>query len=86
MIFSMIALVILSMGLVPNDGFEGGLSGWGGLWTREPDAGEVILDSSIRHSGDRSARVEHTGQRDWSFDPDVRISVQPGDISNSARG
>lgn len=80
MIYSVIALVIFSMGLVPNDGFEEGLSGWGGLWTREPDAGEVMLDSSIRHSGDRSARVEHTGQRDWSFDPDVRISVQPGDI------
>ena len=80
MIYSVIALVIISMGLVPNGGFEEGLSGWGGLWTREPGAGEVVLDSSIRHGGDRSARVEHTGQRDWSFDPDVRVSVQPGDI------
>lgn len=80
MIYSMIAMLTLSIGLIPNKGFEDGLSGWGGLWTREPGAGEVVLDSNVRHSGDRSARVEHTGQRDWSFDPDVRVSVQPGDI------
>jgi hypothetical protein len=77
-----IALVIhmFSVSLVPNGGFEDGLSGWGELWTREPDAGEVVLDNRIRHSGGKSARVEHTGQRDWSFDPNVRIPVQPGDV------
>ena len=79
---SVIALLIhtLSVSLVPNGGFEEGLSEWGELWTREPDAGQVVLDDDVRHSGDKSARVEHTGQRDWSFDPNVSIPVQPGDI------
>lgn len=71
---------IMSVSLVPNNGFEEGLSGWGELWTREPDVGKVVLDDSIRHSGDGSARVEHTGQEDWSFTPNVKVSVQPGDI------
>ena len=79
---SIIALVVhtMSASLVPNSGFEEGLSEWGELWTREPDAGKVVLDDNVRYSGDKSARVEHTGQRDWSLDPNVRIPVQPGDI------
>lgn len=84
MIFSVsvIALVIqtISAGIIPNGGFEDGLAGWGELWTREAGVGKLALDDEIRHSGDKSACVEHTGQGDWSFDPDVTISVRPGDI------
>ncbi len=84
MIFSvsLIALLIqtISAGIIPNGGFEDGLSEWGELWTREANTGKLALDDNIRHSGNNSARVEHTGQGDWSFDPDVNISVQPGDI------
>jgi hypothetical protein len=73
-------LAILLNSLIPNGGFEEGLSNWGGLWTREPGAGRVALDDEIRHSGARSARIEHTGQMDWSFSPDLDFSVKAGEI------
>ncbi|MFQ6043949.1 MAG: glycoside hydrolase, partial [Candidatus Poribacteria bacterium] len=69
-----------SSNLVPNGGFEAGLSEWGEIWTRQPGVGRVVLDDEIRHSGGYSARIEHKGERDWSFDPNARIQVQSGDL------
>ena len=84
MIFSVsiIALVIqtISVGIIPNGGFEDGFAEWGDIWTREAGVGKLTLDDEIRHSGDNSARLEHTGQQDWSFDPDMNVPVRPGDI------
>jgi len=66
--------------LVPNGDFEEGLAHWGTLWTREPGVGQVALDAQVRHGGKNSARIEHRGERDWSFDPQVRVQVRPGDL------
>ena len=72
--------LLLSANLIPNGDFESGLSGWGELWTREPEAGRVFLDERIYRDGKRSARIEHRGERDWSFDPDLHLQVRPGDL------
>lgn len=66
--------------LIPNGGFEAGLSGWQQLWTRDANAGRVVIDTKVRHGGKASARIEHVGERDWSFSPNVKIAVAPGDI------
>lgn len=63
-----------------NAGFESGLEGWRNLWTREPAAGELALDSAAWHSGQHSARIVHRGGRDWSFEPAERVPVSGGDI------
>ena len=66
--------------LVPNGGFEQGLQGWSPVWTRDAGAGKVSVDRAVYHSGQASARVEHTGSRDWSFTPSVQIAVKAGDL------
>ncbi|MGQ9524332.1 MAG: glycoside hydrolase [Armatimonadota bacterium] len=79
----LVALSLPSLGpepLVPNGGFERGLEGWSPLWTRDANAGRVLADRAVYRSGQASARVEHTGSRDWSFTPSVQISVKAGDI------
>ncbi len=63
-----------------NDGFETGLRGWRDLWTREPGRGALTLDRSTAHGGSVSVKIEHHGQRDWSFEPTDRQAVKPGDI------
>jgi Glycosyl hydrolases related to GH101 family, GH129/Carbohydrate binding domain len=65
---------------VVNGGFEDGLAGWKPLWTRTPGAGACSLDRQVVHSGRQSARIEHHGERDWSFETDRRIDVQAGDL------
>ena len=70
----------VSQNLVTNGGFESGLSGWRALWTRQSGAGNVTLDRQAARNGHGSARIEHTGTNDWSFEPALRIAVKPGDI------
>jgi len=67
-------------GIIGNGGFEEGLSGWRPLWTREPNTGTVTLDTQTVHGGRNSACIKYTGTADWSFEPDVRVAVQPGDL------
>ncbi|MBN2473289.1 MAG: carbohydrate binding domain-containing protein [Pirellulales bacterium] len=64
--------------LVGGD-FEEGLSGWSEFWTRTP-GGQVTLDAGLRHGGRQSARIEHTGTRDWSFQQQKPLQVVPGQI------
>jgi hypothetical protein len=71
--------------LVANGGFELGLLGWRPLWNRQTGAGKVSLDQQIVHAGTNSARIEHQGTEDWSFEPEVRVAVQPGDLGATAR-
>ena len=66
--------------IITNGGFEHGFAGWHQLWTRDPNAGTLTLDSTTAYSGAHSARIEHRGEKDWSFEPDVRLPVQAGDI------
>ena len=66
--------------LVRNGGFELGLLGWRSLWSRQTGAGKVSLDQHIVHAGTNSVRIEHRDAQDWSFEPEVRVAVQPGDI------
>ena len=65
---------------IPNPGFEAGLEGWRPLFTREPQAGSVSLDSGQRHSGKNALRLEHRGEKDWSLDSAERIAVASGDF------
>jgi hypothetical protein len=67
-------------GLVTNGGFESGLAGWRPLWTREAEAGTLVLDGSTVHAGKFSARIDHRGEKDWSLEPNRRLPVQPGDV------
>jgi hypothetical protein len=66
--------------LVANGGFEeaeqGRASGWAQLWTREPACGQAALDKEVRHGGDYSVRIEHTGAQDWSFSSEKRLDVK----------
>ena len=66
--------------LVTNGGFEFGLFGWRPLWSRQIGAGTVSLDQHVARAGTNSARIDHQGAEDWSFEPEVRVAVQPGDI------
>jgi hypothetical protein len=65
---------------ITNGGFEAGLDGWRGLWTREADAGKLTLDTQTSHSGRNSARIAHRGADDWSFEPALRLPVEAGDV------
>ena len=63
-----------------NGGFEEGLSGWRPFWSRAQGAGAVVLDRSSPHSGAAAARVTHTAQGDWSFEPLSNLPARPGDL------
>src|ERR1017187_912544 len=69
-----------SAGVITNGGFESGLAGWRPLWTREANAGSLSLDASTVRSGKYSARIEHRGEKDWSLEPALRLTVQPGEV------
>jgi Glycosyl hydrolases related to GH101 family, GH129 len=73
-------MIVPAAAAVSNGGFESGLVGWKKFWTRTPDAGSCNLDRQVFHSGQQSARLEHRGERDWSFEPEERITVQAGDL------
>ena len=74
------AAATISRNVVTNGGFESGLNGWRTLWTRQSGAGSVGLDRQVFRSGNASARIEHTGTNDWSFEPELRVPVKTGDI------
>ncbi|MHC4655718.1 MAG: glycoside hydrolase [Planctomycetota bacterium] len=65
--------------LLTNGDFEQGLSGWSKLWTRTP-GGNAANDTGLSHDGQRSVRIEHSGQRDWSFHQERSLKVEPGQI------
>lgn len=69
-----------SANLITNGGFEAGLVEWRSLWCHETNAGLLKLDHQEVHGGTNAVCIEHRGERDWSFEPSQRISVQPGDI------
>jgi len=62
-----------------NGGFEAGLQGWR-FWTRDKDAGTVRLDNQIVSSGKQAAFIEHTGEQDWSFEPEEGLKTEAGDL------
>ncbi len=63
-----------------NGGFEQGLEGWSPLWTRDHNAGMAVPDAAVRRSGAQSVRIEHSGQKDWSFAHTLRLPVKAGEI------
>jgi|GEM_PF-955690 len=66
--------------LAVNPGFENDLSdGWGGLWTREPDAGTAARVAP-GHTGSYCLEVIHTGSQDWAMWQTAILPVQAGDI------
>jgi hypothetical protein len=65
--------------LLTNGDFERELAGWNKLWTRTP-GGNAAIDTRLHHGGQRSVRIEHSGQRDWSFHQERKLSVEPGQI------
>ena len=80
-----LCLLILSAlgghaGLIVNGGFEEGLKGWRTLWTRDANTGTLALDTQTAHAGRNSASIKYAGKTDWSFEPDTRVTVQPGEL------
>jgi hypothetical protein len=69
-----------SVNLVTNGGFEHGLGGWRSFWSRATGAGSVALESRDVHTGNKATRIEHRGEGDWSFEPNLQVPVQPGAI------
>ena len=65
--------------LIINGGFEEGLTGWSAFWTREPNSGECILDSSDQHSGLKCVKIVHSSELDWGLNYSRRINVKYGD-------
>ena len=57
----------LGSNLVTNGGFEAGLRGWRPLWTRQAEAGSVVLEEQFTHTGTNSARIEHHGREKLGF-------------------
>ena len=78
-LWSAVAAAQAGENLIVNGHFEDGLTGWSGLWTREP-SGNAEVDSSQPHAGQNAVRIEHTGSRDWSFSQSQRLGVEPGQI------
>ncbi len=74
-IFAPCARTLADENLLTNGDFERGLSGWSRLWTRTP-GGRVSLDTEGRYAGRQSARIEHTGSRDWSFGQEQPLDVR----------
>ena len=66
--------------MLPNGGFESGLSGWGRVWARSADNVEGALDVDLCKEGAHAFRVEHTGELDWSLSRADAEPAQPGDI------
>jgi hypothetical protein len=66
--------------LITNGGFEAGLAGWRPLWKRDAAVGTLTLDSKTSHVGKNSARIEHRGEKDWSLEPALRVTVQAGNV------
>jgi hypothetical protein len=75
-----LALVAPLLGAIANPGFESGLDGWRPLFTREPQTGGASLDPADPHAGKNAARIEHRGDKDWSFETAARLPVEPGDV------
>jgi hypothetical protein len=84
---SLLSQAAAQAGLVVNGGFEeigpnahSPAVGWSGFWSRDEGAGSAVLDETVRHDGERSLKVVHTGTQDWSVSQVERAEVQPGDI------
>ena len=68
-----------SENLVPNGDFSSGLAHWRPFWSRQPGNGLAKLEPSA-HSGKNAAWLEHRGEEDWSFEPESRLAVNPGEL------
>ena len=66
--------------LLQNGDFENGTAGWDNLWVREAGVGSAAVDATERHGGEKSIRIEHSGEKDWSFARTQKVDVQPGEI------
>lgn len=64
--------------LVRNGGFELGTDGWR-TWSREPKALSAELETQDVHTGRAALRLDHRGSEDWSLEPALRLTTQPGD-------
>ncbi len=62
-----------------NGGFEGGVEGWR-IWSREQGAASLEVDQAVRHSGNHSGKLQHTGTQDWSLEPQQRLTTKAGDF------
>ena len=78
-LFTLAAPAAAGENLLVNGDFEQGLTGWSPLWSRTP-SGSVALDRNVRHGGVQSAKIEHSGSRDWSFHQQKPREVQPGQL------
>ncbi len=66
--------------LIVNGDFEKGNEGWKPIWTREHGAGKTAIDTSEKHGGAQSVRIDHSGDKDWSMEQEHQRNVTDGDI------
>lgn len=78
LVFSAVALA--EDNLIANGGFEQGLESFQSLWTRVADAGQLKLVADTVSQGKQAVRIDHTGDKDWSFHPARSFKVEPGEI------
>ncbi|MBI1388728.1 MAG: hypothetical protein GC154_09810 [bacterium] len=77
---SSILMMLLLANLAVNGDFEQGLTHWGALWTRAANAGRLSLDRDTTHDGRFAAKVEHSGENDWSLTHNETLPVKTGDL------
>jgi hypothetical protein len=68
-----------------NGDFEAGVTaavpnGWQPFWSRQANTGTMALDTEIKHRGQASLKVSHTGPGDWSTAQTANLPVKPGEI------
>jgi hypothetical protein len=66
--------------LISNPSFTEKTKDWDALWVRENGKGKAEISETDFHSAPFALRIEYTGSRDWSFSPQNRIRVIPGEI------
>lgn len=76
----MISGLSVSQNLIENPGFEYDMTGWSELWTRDANVGNAEIITDIVHTGTKALHILHWGDRDFSFSPNSKIAVNPGDV------
>ena len=88
-IISLLVSVVAAAGptenLLVNGDFEQGVTGWHELWTRTP-GGKLFVERQEPHGGTAAARIEYSGQQDWSLNRRNLWRSSPDRFTSSTAG
>lgn len=71
--------ILSGQNLINNPGFETGITGWSGFWSRD-GLGSAEIESDTVHSGERALHILYNGTEDWAISNDSSFRVIPGDL------